>query len=826
MKHLLVICIFIVCGTMAVRAQWSANPAVNTPICISVQTQYVSAMVSDNAGGAIITWSDNRSGNTNIYAQRVNAPGVALWTPNGVPVCTASGNKNYPTLVSDGAGGAIITWQDPRSDTNHIYAQKVNSAGVAQWTTDGVIICAAALGQENPTITSDGSGGAIITWSDRRISPNVLVYAQRVNASGVVQWTTNGVLLCNAKDDRNQLSPVIVSDGLGGAVIAWEDTRALTNIDIYAQKISAAGTVQWQAGGVAVCTSPNNQLLPAIVSDDSAGAIIVWEDGRDGDTDHIYAQRMSAAGTALWTENGVPICTAGIQQLRPAIASDGAGGANITWEDMRSIDLDIYAQKVNPQGLVQWATNGVAVCTSVGEQNSPAVANDNTGGAVITWQDYRTGQYSIYAQKVNLAGATEWTHNGVLISNGVGSETENPQISNDGAGGAIIAWNDFRTDPSGNILAQRVLSSGNLGAIDPPRNLTAIPGNGQVLLRWNANTEHDVLLYRVYAGTGSSLTTLIDSTTGGAADTSETITGLSNGLPQYFRVTAVDSARAESDYSDEITTIPGNGLVTLSLNSRWNLVSYPLTTTDYRKTVIFETAISSAYVYQGAYVTEDTLVNGIGYWMKFSNDQFISLTGTGALAEDTINVQEGWNLIGSISAPVPADSIGSIPGNMLTSQLFGYNGNYTIADTVQPGKGYWIKTNQAGQLVLSSTDTGSGALAKRSNRIQRLLIGTPPPPPGDEEGATAIPATYALLQNYPNPFNPTTSIQYALPQDAYVTLKIYNVLGQQVATLVNGEQPAGYKSVQFNATNLPSGVYLYRIQAGTYSATKKLLLMK
>jgi hypothetical protein len=89
-----------------------------------------------------------------------------------------------------------------------------------------------------------------------------------------------------------------------------------------------------------------------------------------------------------------------------------------------------------------------------------------------------------------------------------------------------------------------------------------------------------------------------------------------------------------------------------------------------------------------------------------------------------------------------------------------------------------------------------------------------------------VPASYSLLQNYPNPFNPTTKIEYTLPQQSRVRLSIYNVLGQEVATLVNGEQTAGYKSATFDASALPSGVYIYRITAGTFNAARKLLLIK
>ena len=85
---------------------------------------------------------------------------------------------------------------------------------------------------------------------------------------------------------------------------------------------------------------------------------------------------------------------------------------------------------------------------------------------------------------------------------------------------------------------------------------------------------------------------------------------------------------------------------------------------------------------------------------------------------------------------------------------------------------------------------------------------------------------FYLAQNYPNPFNPTTTINYKIPKTSFVTLKIYNVLGKEIATLVNEEKPAGNYNVEFNAKGLSSGIYFYRIRAGEYVQTKKMILMK
>jgi hypothetical protein len=104
------------------------------------------------------------------------------------------------------------------------------------------------------------------------------------------------------------------------------------------------------------------------------------------------------------------------------------------------------------------------------------------------------------------------------------------------------------------------------------------------------------------------------------------------------------------------------------------------------------------------------------------------------------------------------------------------------------------------------------------------------------EDEKQIPLEFALMQNYPNPFNPSTVISYQLPVSSDVTLKVYDVLGNEVATLVDEEKPAGNYEVEFsakggsasggNAYNLASGIYFYKLQAGNFIETKKMLLMK
>ena len=113
------------------------------------------------------------------------------------------------------------------------------------------------------------------------------------------------------------------------------------------------------------------------------------------------------------------------------------------------------------------------------------------------------------------------------------------------------------------------------------------------------------------------------------------------------------------------------------------------------------------------------------------------------------------------------------------------------------------------------------------NRINTWLeTGKDPNAVGVREVKGAAPSEYKLNQNYPNPFNPTTKIEYSVPKSGYISLKVYDLLGQEVATIFSGNQKAGNYVATFDGSDLASGVYLYKLESDKVSITKKFVLMK
>jgi hypothetical protein len=124
---------------------------------------------------------------------------------------------------------------------------------------------------------------------------NYDIFAQRVDNTGTLLWIQSGLGVCQAQ--MGQTTPAMVGDGVGGAIIAWYDYRNVSNWDIFAQRVSAAGDFLWQTDGIQVSGAVSDQMYPVIVSDEDEGAIITWDDYRNIIEENIYAQQVNKNGT-------------------------------------------------------------------------------------------------------------------------------------------------------------------------------------------------------------------------------------------------------------------------------------------------------------------------------------------------------------------------------------------------------------------------------------------------------------------------------------------------------------------------------------------------
>lgn len=420
--------------------------------------------------------------------------------------------------------------------------------------------------------------------------------------------------------------------------------------------------------------------------------------------------------------------------------------------------------------------------------------------------------------------------------------------------------------------------------------------------------------------------------------------------PQSFTIRDRDITSFVIEYT------PGSVAVTPGIVRGWNLVSLPVVAPDPRISTVFPNALNNhtAYLFfQSDYQQVDAMDFGRGYFVKWGNiitqaDSEVSGVKKLSLsANDGVTINDGWNSIGSLSAPMSSTSLQVAQrGNTtpkLASMVYAYDNNrgYRESSIIYPGRGYWVNVSGDAYLTVPSIlppaieENGGSAVGKDAAELNVLLndltvrdnaqregeayFGTtakkidldryalPPVPPAgafdvrfttdrsvesnvnatgsvlkfqtadypvvlsatnvhgnyvvaDLNGKTlgefvngqdgeititnhsvravkimaksattavsTLPTTEDLSQNFPNPFNPTTEFFYSVPTDEFVTVKVVNALGQDVMTLVNQNIQAGTYKVQVDASKLPSGIYYYKMTAGNFSATRKMILTK
>jgi hypothetical protein len=420
------------------------------------------SIVADGSGGAFVFWLEEPSKyGDGIYIQHVDATGSPLWGEKGRLLASEYDvYSGVPLAVSDGVGGAIVTW----GDGDGICAQRLDSEGDSVWGNEKVFVWAKPAGGWQGLIgmTMDGSGGAILL----RETSSETVYAQRVSAEGVTLWEGSGTNI--GRIQYAYMGMPIVSDGDGGAVIVWEDDSGEGNT-LYAQRINSDGELLWAEGGVSVTSSVGERESPRLIGDGTGNFIIVWTDisVTEGWDKNVYAQKLDADGNRLWGERGILIYDNPQDQSDPQLAADGSGGCVVAWRDSRKDSSSgLFAQRVSPSGELLWQEGGVLASNI--PQDSPIlnlgliyIIGNGDGDSTVIW--VHDGQ--VYAQKLDSNGQRLWSETGVEVYKNPPFRTIGySSVISDGNGGFVVGSrvsegsNMSRTD---SVHIQRIGSAGN-----------------------------------------------------------------------------------------------------------------------------------------------------------------------------------------------------------------------------------------------------------------------------------------------------------------------------------------------------------------------------
>jgi hypothetical protein len=452
------------------QALWQPN---GSPVCAAAGDQSRPVVVPDGQGGAYIVWEDARTLPPQVYAQHLNALGDPLWAADGIRVSSGTYSQTAPVAVGDGVGGVIIAWiLQIVPEARTAQGQRLNAAGAPVWTAGGIPMTPGPAFPVQLAIISDGrqpliqTPGVILAWTDIRNGATTDLYARAIDSAGGARWDAT---VCAAPGNQKDL--VMVSDNVGGtltqprgAILAWRDQRVtVEDEDLYAQRLSAAGAVQWTPDGLPVDVSTTGVLEPSLVPAGGGTAIVAWPGPSGGRAFSLWAQRMGTLGA--WPGLGALVAPPGNNQTQQAAIPDGAGGIVVSWSAFGpGLNRNVYIQRLSSTGAPVWASEGTPVCDVPGAQGEPVLVTGRNQGAIVAWEDRRPiGEADVYAQLMSGDGVPQWNPGGVPLCIAPGDQLELAAVA-DTTGGAIVAWTDARNG-NRDIYAQRITGWGGVVAV-------------------------------------------------------------------------------------------------------------------------------------------------------------------------------------------------------------------------------------------------------------------------------------------------------------------------------------------------------------------------
>jgi hypothetical protein len=633
----------------------------------------------------------------------------------------------------------------------------------------------------------------------------------------------------------------IAVDADGNAYVTGQSAGTGTGYDYTTIKYNPSGDERWvqrydgpgngpdQAYSIAVDSDGN-----AYVTGQSVGIGTGWD----------YATiKYNSSGNQQWEERyDAPRPPGGITSDRAhSIAVDASGNVYVTGESWGGTSNDYATIKYSSSGVEQWVRrhdgNGSDVARSIAVDANSNVYVTGGSGRCPTRSNYATIKY-------NSSGDPQWVRRypTTPATSGSGFSIAVDANGNVYVTGRItgVRYATIKYDPSGREQWVNIYGPGVGGVVAPS---IAVDANENAYVTGNARDDYATVKYGEisFASTPAASVTQSVSTTGLVSfDTLDDTTAISINFINLIGSGSVTVNRYDTPPIDTQFSGPApknvssygwvilqSGLSSINADVRFDLSTpFPTGINNPDSVTVYSRDIGGNSSFQPESTWYDSTTNMlIASVSGFSEFIFgsevdplpIQLSSFTATVVSRTDVQLDWTTLTETNNY----------GFEVQKSAVSPNNYQTIPNSFVPGNGTTIQPHS-----YSYTDTTASQGVWFYGLKQIDLDGTVhytegiqvDVPTGVDE--KSLPTVFALDQNYPNPFNPSTQIQFALPRESIVRLEVFNILGERVATLVNETRPVGYYSERFDATGLASGLYLYRMKAGEFVDTKKLLLLK
>lgn len=854
-------------GLLGNGASWSRG---ETVVSDTVSTNTYPRTISDGSHGAIIAWIEPGSivGNDLIKAARVDSSGKNVWGTNEVEINTTFGVKENLKIIPDGQNSAYIIWE-LSNITSDLYIQRLSNQDGSSWSRDTKI--SALTGKEpNAEITVNGEGTAIVAWQD---NPNgdFDIFTQFISAAGNRLFSDP---IATATANGDQQNPILVDDRHGGAVVVWQDFRA-GDSDIYAQRVNVKGTLGefrtielTSPSGNETFEIGSSQIIRWTASEEITNVKI--ELSRDGGKNYAAIEEATANdGVYIFKVIGPPSDSSKIRIS--AVTTDFL-------VDVSEAFFTISAQE-GPRLTHTPKTSGTA-----GEKiEINTNATDFSGVARVTL-NYRKGGASTFVA-APMTQQTPGQFLGTIPANSVterGLEyfigsIDNIDISTitDTFHVSISFGPGVETTgtPSGSEqTSYRMISAPN--TLDQPLadSIFAISGFGV----------YDTTSWRLFGYRD------------GKNVERDSMNALSFRFEKGRSYWVISSQSRTVDFGPGVS-LRADTSTAINLSPGWNQIGQPFAFRVAWNAVTSSGDVSAPFLYEEQYMPAAALEPYGGYFVYNFENGDITLTippieseaANQRLAKIAAsdwqlqiksvceNARDEFNFIGineeasltwdALDQPEPPPIGEYISVYFPKNNWQVYPNNYTTDYRDLLGEGQtWIfevRTNirdAEAQIFFEGLENLPADLdailvdeklkVTRNLRTDRsyafptgnsgttkslkLVVGKSGYVSGEAAEFTTLPTSYVLDQNFPNPFNPATSIRYGLPEASNVTIKVLDVLGREVTTLLAGEtREAGYHVINWNGrdeggSSVASGLYFYQIITDTFSKTRKMLLVK